>query len=438
MLGRHPRVLIVLFFTEMWERFGFYTLMAIYVLYMDKALGWSDASKSDFYKWFTFVVYIVPILGGLIGDGRLGHRNTVRLGAVMMTVGYVSLALSSREWLAPFYVGLALVATGTGLFKGNMSVLVGNLYPAASQLKDSAFNIFYMGINLGGLLGPIVATWISSRFGSYNLSFAAAAIGMLLSIAIFQWGRGHLAPVQAGGLSLANGGGDPVARSSRAEDRQRIATLVALFVISMFFWLGYFQNWLTFTLFAERSTATTLHLLPPIGGWDGSFTLRPEAYQIFNPAFILLLTPLLVAGFTRARTMGREPSSTWKICAGLIVAGVSLLIMVAAGLGGGDGDRNVMSPLWLISLYLLLTTGELLISPMGLSLVSKVAPQRMRGLMMGLWFGGTAAGGWLAGQLGRYYGDMPHHRYFLLIAALLFFGALLAFLVRRRLDRFGG
>jgi proton-dependent oligopeptide transporter, POT family len=432
MLKQHPRGLLVLFFTEMWERFGFYTMLAIYALYMQERLGWSDARKGQFYGGFLGVVYVVPILGGWLGDRVFGPRATVRLGAALLAVGYGALALSSPQALAAFYVGLVLVAFGTGLFKGNMSVLVGNLYPPTSQLKDSAFNIFYMGINLGGLLGPVVATWISSRFGSYNLSFAAAAIGMLLSIGIFEWGRALLAPEHAGGLSLVNGDAGVATDSSRAEDTQRIVTLAALFVISMFFWLGYWQNGLAFTLFAQRSTAASLEL------GAQRLWLRPESYQAINPAFILLLTPLLVAGFTRARRAGREPSSAWKILAGLSVSGLALLVMVAAGLAGGDGDRPVMSPLWLITLYLLMTTGEILISPMGLSLVSKVAPQRMRGLMMGLWFAGTALGGWLAGALGGYYSDMPHHRYFLLIAGSLFFGALLAFLARRRLDRFGG
>jgi proton-dependent oligopeptide transporter, POT family len=423
MLSKHPRGLIILFFTEMWERFGFYTLMAIYVLYMDERLGWSDARKGDFYGWFLFVVYFVPILGGLIGDGRLGHRNTVRLGAAMMAVGYVALAASSRESLTPFYLGLLLVAVGTGLFKGNMSVLVGNLYPAASQLKDTAFNIFYMGINLGGALGPLAATWIRSRFDSYNLSFAAAAGGMVLSVVIFHWGRRHLAPAEGGGLSLVAAREDPRPAIVHSEDRQRIVTLVALFVIAIFFWIGFYQNGFVLTLFAQRSTVAYS-------------LLRPETYQFFNPFFILALTPLLLGAFARVRALGREPSSASKICAGLGIAGLSLLVMVAAGLAGGDRDRSIMSPLWLISSYFLVSLGEILVSPMGLSLVSKVAPHRMRGLMMGLWFSATAVGSYGSGALGRFYGAMPHHEYFLLIAALLFLGALLAYLARRQLDRF--
>ena len=425
MLGQHPRGLIVLFFTEMWERFGFYTMMAIYVLYMDEKLGWGDARKAEFYGWFLGVVYFVPILGGWLGDRFLGQRATIRLGSVMMAVGYVALAVSSRGWIEPFYLGLILVAVGTGLFKVNISVVVGSLYPLGSPLKDAAFNIFYMGINLGGALGPLAATWVRSRFDSYNLSFAAAAGGMVLSMVIFHWGRRHLAPAAGGGLSLVPAPEDVHAASAHAEDRQRILTLIALFAIAIFFWIGFYQNGFVLTLFAQRSTVAYR-------------LLRPETYQAFDPVFILVLTPLLLAALSHMRKSGREPSSAAKIFAGLSIAGLSLVVMVAAGLAGGNRDQNVMSPLWLISSYFLISLGEILVSPMGLSLVSKVAPYRIRGLMMGVWFSATAVGSYGSGALGRFYGAMPHHQYFLLIAALLFFGALLAFLARKRLDRFAG
>jgi proton-dependent oligopeptide transporter, POT family len=425
MMDKHPRGLIVLFFTEMWERFGFYTLMAIYVLYMDERLGWSDSRKADFYGWFLAAVYFVPIAGGWLGDRLLGHRGTIRLGATMMALGYVALAVSSRESVAAFYVGLALVAVGTGLFKANISVLVGALYPTGSALKDAAFNIFYMGINLGGALGPLAATWIRSRFESYNLSFAVAAGGMALSMVIFHWGRAHLVPAEGGGLSLVASPEDVRPRFTRSEDLQRVGTLAALFAVAIFFWIGFYQNGFVLTLFAQRSTVA--HSL-----------LRPETYQAFDPVFILILTPLLLGAFSRMRASGGEPSSASKICTGLFISGVSLLVMVAAGLAGGDRDQRIMSPLWLIASYFLIALGEILVSPMGLSLVSKVAPHRMRGLMMGVWFSATAVGSYGSGAVGRLYAHMPHYQYFLLIAALLFFGAALAFLMRRRLDRFAG
>jgi proton-dependent oligopeptide transporter, POT family len=425
MLKNHPRGLLVLFFTEMWERFGFYTMMAIYVLYMDEKLGWDDARKGNFYGWFLGAVYFIPIAGGWLGDRVLGHRNAIRIGTVLMTAGYLALALSSRHEIASFYAGLILVAAGTGVFKANISVMVGNLYEDGSPLKDSGFNIFYMGINLGATLAPLAATLFHNIFDSYNISFAAAAVGMVFSMVIFQVGTKHLIPAPirppiAPPLALKN---NPAGSSS--EDRQRIATLVTLFSIVIFFWLAFYQNGFALTLFAQRSTRL----------YD---VLKPETYQFFGPFFILALTPLLVAAFGRMRERGKEPSSASKIFAGMFIAGLSLLIMVFAALTGGDLDHNIMSPLWLISSYFVVTVAEILVSPMGLSFVSKVAPRRISGLMMGCWFGATAVGSYGSGLLGRFYSTFSHHNYFLIIAALLFLSSFLVLMSLNRLNRFSG
>ena len=423
MLKNHPRGLMVLFFTEMWERFGFYIMMAIFYLYMEKNLGWDDDRKGSYYGLFLGMVYFVPILGGFLGDRILGQRNTIRLGAVLMMFGYVALAFSSLERIAFFYAGLVLVAVGTGLFKANISVLVGNLYAEGSKHKDAAFNIFYMGVNLGAALAPLAATLISVRYGSYNLSFAAAAVGMVISLIIFQVGTRHLIPAHAGGSSTAPSAVEQVMDASRAEDRQRITALFTLFIIAIFFWVAFYQNGSSLTLFAERSTLKL--------DW-----LKPETYQFFNPFFILVLTPMLVAAFGRLREKGLEPSSASKIFAGMAIMGFSVLIMVFASHAGGDRDQNLASPMWLISSYFAVTVSEILVSPMGLSYVSKVAPARMRGLMMGCWFGSTAIGSYGSGLLGKYYGQFQHHDFFLLIAALPFVSALLVLPFLKRLNRF--
>ncbi|MCL5281008.1 MAG: peptide MFS transporter, partial [Planctomycetes bacterium] len=418
MLKNHPRGLMVLFFTEMWERFGFYIMMAIFYLYMDKSLGWNDERKGSLYGAFLGMVYFIPILGGFLGDRVLGQRHTIRLGAVLMMFGYAALTFSSLQRLALFYVGLLLVAVGTGLFKANISVLVGNLYEEGSQFKDAAFNIFYMGVNLGAALAPLAATFISVRYGSYNLSFAAAAVGMAISLFVFQIGRRHLVPAHAGGLKATASAGQSVAVGSRAEDWQRIASLFTLFLIAIFFWVAFYQNGSSLTLFAERSTAPYSLTIPlpsflvsafGLRSSALSFSLKPETYQVFNPLFILLLTPVLVAIFARMRKKGLEPSSASKIFAGMAVMGFSVLIMVFAARAGGDLDQNIMSPWWLISSYFAVTVSELLVSPMGLSYVSKVAPARMRGLMMGCWFGSTAVGSYGSGLLAKYYGEFSHH-----------------------------
>jgi POT family proton-dependent oligopeptide transporter len=445
MLKNHPRGLMVLFFTEMWERFGFYIMMAILYLYMDKTLGWTDERKGDYYGAFVGLVYFIPILGGFLGDRVLGQRHTIRVGAVLMTIGYIALALSSLERLVFFYLGLLLVAVGTGLFKANISVLVGALYEEGSRLKDAAFNIFYMGVNLGAALAPLAATYISLRYESYNLSFAVAAVGMVVSMIIFQMGRKSLLPVHTSTPTMTPSAGPQAGVDSRAEDRQRITSLLILFAIAIFFWVAFYQNGSSLTLFAERSTArysltlpvpaflaTALRLQSP----SVSLTLNPETYQVFNPLFILLLTPVLVATFARLREKGLEPSSAAKICTGMVIMGLSVLIMVLASRAGGNRDQNIMSPWWLISTYFVVTISEILVSPMGLSFVSKVAPARMRGLMMGGWFAATAIGGYGSGLLGKYYSQVPHHSFFLIIAAMPFCSALLVLPFLKRLNKF--
>ncbi len=455
MLKNHPRGLMVLFFTEMWERFGFYTLMAILYLYMEKSLGWDDQRKGDCYGLFLGMVYFIPILGGFLGDRVLGQRHTIRLGAVLMAFGYAVLTFSSLQRIALFYLGLLLVAVGTGLFKANISVLVGNLYGEGSKFKDAAFNIFYMGVNLGATLAPLAATlignhyegllkWLRAReglapladalvnnhIGGYNLAFAAAGIGMIISMIVFQVGRRSVVPAHVGGSRASDAA--PVARGrevgdtttgSRAEDWQRIISLFTLFLIAIFFWVAFYQNGSSLTLFAERSTVKL--------NW-----LKPETYQFFNPFFILVLTPILVAAFSRMREQGREPSSASKIFAGMAIMGFSVLIMVFASRYGGDRDDNTMSPLWLISSYFAVTVSEILVSPMGLSYVSKVAPARMRGLMMGCWFGATAIGSYGSGLLGKYYGQFSHQNFFLIIAVLPLCSALLVLPFLKRLNRF--
>lgn len=425
MFKNHPRGLMVLFFTEMWERFGFYIMMAIFVLYMDEKLGWDDVRKGNFYGGFLGIVYFIPILGGWLGDRVLGHRNTIKVGATVMVVGYAALAFSSKSQLLLFYAGLILVATGTGVFKANISTLVGALYAEGSPLKDAAFNIFYMGVNVGATMAPLAATMIHNRFDSYNLSFGAASVGMIFSILIFQAGRKYLVPVQSLASTVQHE--QPVGSStpSSSEDWQRILTLFTLFSIVIFFWIVFYQNGFALTLFAQRSTVV-------------SAILKPETYQFFDPFFILVLTPPLVWLFARMREKSKEPSCAMKILAGMFISGLSMLIMVFASLSGGNRDINIMSPLWLISSYFVITVAEILVSPMGLSFVSKVAPLRMRGLMMGCWFSATAIGSYGSGLLGKFYGRMAHHEFFLLIAVLLFFSSLLVLLSIRRLNRFGG
>jgi proton-dependent oligopeptide transporter, POT family len=442
MLKKHPRALAFIFFTEMWERVGFYTLMAILVLYMDKVLGWSDARKGDYYGLFLALCYFVPLLGGWLGDKIIGQIRTVRAGAFLMALGYVGLAVSGPGRVAAFYLGLLLIGIGTGIFKVNMAVLVGNLYADKVQLKDAGFNIFYMGVNLGAMVAPLVATLNNAVFHSYNLSFWVAAVGMVFALIIFRAGEPHLRPFDCklgtGGAAVAPRSSDatvpadaasPVASAAacpaldKREERQRIATLVGLFLIVIFFWVAFYQNFFGLTLFAERSTVVLK--------W-----LRPETYQFFEPFFILVLTPLLLALFSRLGRSSREPSTPVKILLGMLIMSLAMMVMVWASLVGGNRDQNIMSPAWLIGTYFLVTLAEILISPMGQSFVSKVAPPRIAGLMMGGWFAATAAGSYGSGLLGKSYSGLAHHQYFLFLAALMVLAAALVAIFMKKLKRF--
>jgi POT family proton-dependent oligopeptide transporter len=432
MLKKHPRALAFIFFTEMWERVGFYTLMAILVLYMDKVLGWSDGRKGDTYGLFLGLCYFVPLLGGWLGDKVIGQIRTVRAGAFLMALGYVGLAVSGPGRVTTFYVGLLLIALGTGIFKVNMAVLVGNLYADKAHLKDAGYNIFYMGVNLGAMVAPLVATVNNAVFHSYTLSFWVAAVGMVFALIIFRAGEPQLRPMDSrqgtGGRapkeaadSAAPAGSLPGA--DKREERQRIATLVILFLIVIFFWVAFYQNSFGLTLFAERSTIVL--------SW-----LRPETYQFFEPFFILALTPLLLALFSRLSLKGKEPSTPVKILLGMLIMSLAMIVMVFASLAGGNGDRNIMSPSWLIGTYFIVTLAEILISPMGQSFVSKVAPPRIAGLMMGGWFAATAAGSYGSGMLGKFYSRLPHDQFFLFLAVLMAMAAVLVAVSLKKLNRF--
>jgi proton-dependent oligopeptide transporter, POT family len=425
MLKQHPKGLIFIFFTEMWERVGFYTLMAILVLYMDKVLAWPDSKKGDVYGLFLALCYFIPLLGGWLGDRFLGRRNTVRIGAVMMALGYVGLALSTAAQVKTFYAGLFLIGVGTGIFKVNMAVLVGNLYADKPHQKDAAFNIFYMGVNLGAMVAPLIATYVSIVYQSYTLSFWVCAAGLIFALVVFQAGNRHIRPADYRDTpGRGRGSRSATIRPAAAGDeRARIVTLIILFLSVIFFWVAYYQNAFALTLFAERSTRP--------------FTwLRPETYQFFDPAFILLLTPVLLALFGRLNRQRKEPSTPVKIFLGMLIMSVSMLLMVAASLRGGNADDASMSPSWLIATYFIITVAEILISPMGQSFVSKVAPPRLAGLMMGGWFAATAAGSYGSGFLGKFYGQFAHHQYFLLLTGLLGISAVFVLVFLNKLRRF--
>ncbi|MHB2152983.1 peptide MFS transporter [Calditrichota bacterium GD2] len=421
MFKNHPKGLMTLFFTEMWERFGFYTMLAVFTLYMDEVFGWSDAYKGQVYGIYLAFVYFTPIAGGWIADRFLGYRTTIKIGAIVLAIGYALLALSNVDRVWIFFVALGVIIIGNGLFKANISVLVGNLYPLGSPNKDAGYNIFYMGINLGAFLAPLAATALHKIFGTYQSAFAAAAVGMLLSFIVFEiWKSNYMYADHASAENKA----DETTREEKVDpaiEKERIFALLTIFAIVIFFWMSFHQNGFALTLFAQRSIVRS--------EW-----LRPETYATFNPLFILILTPVIVAFWGWLNKKGKEPSTPAKIGWGMFISAMAMVIMVIASAMGGDADANNMSPWWLISTYFVITIGELCLSPMGLSFVSKVAPQRMRGLMMGGWFGATAIGNYLSGFIGGFYNTLTHTQFFAILTVLLLLSALMVKIFLNRLE----
>ena len=421
MLKNHPKGLMTLFFTEMWERFGFYTMLAVFTLYMDETLGWTDAHKGQVYGLYLGFVYFTPIAGGWIADKYLGYRKSILLGALIMGIGYVLLSFSGPNAVALFYIALIVMILGNGLFKANISVLVGNLYEPGSPYKDVGYNIFYMGINLGAFVAPLAATFLHDYFGTYNSAFAAAGVGMGLSILVFEiWKRNYIHADNKHEAGQENQKVQEDTNISKEQEKERIVALGIIFSIVIFFWMSFHQNGFALTLFAQRSTV--------LSDW-----LKPETYATFNPLFILILTPVIVPFFNWLRKRGKEPSSPAKIGIGMFISGLAMVIMIVASSMGGNADANNMSPNWLISSYFVVTIGELFLSPMGLSFVSKVAPARMRGLMMGGWFGATAIGNYLSGFIGGFYNTLSHTMFFTILTVLLFLSAVMVRIVLKKL-----
>ncbi|RLD16614.1 hypothetical protein DRI50_01415 [candidate division KSB1 bacterium] len=421
MFKNHPKGLMTLFFTEMWERFGFYTMLAVFVLYMDEVFGWSDAYKGQVYGLYLAFVYFTPIVGGWIADRFLGYRMTIKLGAIILGIGYLLLSFSNPERIWLFFLALVVLVLGNGLFKANISVLVGNLYPLGSPLKDPGYNIFYMGINLGAFIAPLTATALHNYFGTYQSAFAAAAVGMFLSLIVFEVWKGNYMKADHASTAAKSDESVKEERVSPEQEKERIYALLTIFAIVIFFWMSFHQNGFALTLFAKRSVIKL--------AW-----LKPETYATFNPMFILILTPFVVSLWNYLHKKGKEPSTPAKIGLGMFISALAMMVMVVASVMGGNDDANNMSPMWLISTYFIITFGELCLSPMGLSFVSKVAPQRMRGLMMGGWFGATAIGNYLSGFIGGFYNKLTHAEFFGILTVLLLLSALMVKLLLPKLE----
>lgn len=535
--GKHPKGLMVLFFTEMWERFGYYLMVGILLLYLTDSTtggkGLTRAMGADVVGTFIALVYLTPFIGGLIADRYLGYLKSIFLGGLLMSAGYLGLALPGDTAM---YISLGCIIIGNGFFKPNISTLLGNMYntPERRPLKDNAYNIFYMGINIGALVCNFVAAILRNKF-DWRYAFAAAGIGLLLGLIWLALNVKHVKeydvrkPMEKGDMPLPRILGSvflPMAifgalgwllpgnimgsdsndafifaclpviyfyvnlwRKGSAEDKKGIGALLFIFTVSIIFWTIYNQNSTGLTIWAETHTSRVIpkaieqpadaiymvqtaetsprevpvvdeYLRPqldekgeiimgqgpdpyfnnvPKDEWpaDGSAKLaNTELFQSINPAFIVFLTPLVIAFFAWRARKKKPVSTASKFAWALIIAGLSALMMVFAVMSVPSIYTHKAAAFWLFLTYGIFTVSEICLSPIGLSFVSKLAPPRLTSLMMGGWFLSTSLGGKVAGVMASFWDKIPDKKIFfgiITIAAIL--GGLLIFSKIKSLDQ---
>ncbi len=430
----HPKGLYVLFFAEMWERFSYYGMRALLVLYMTKALQYADDFAQGTYGAYIGFVYATPIIGGALADRVLGARKAIILGGILMSFGHFIMAIEDPIF---FYGAMSLIIAGNGFFKPNISTLVGSLYEKNDLRRDGAFTIFYMGINLGAWAAPLACGYLGEhKDWGWHWGFGLAGVGMVFGLSVFLWGQRYLGNAGLPPNPKAPGQSLGVARSktitiyfciaaflpiaaillkhpnlvemsvyilgpvvllyvffeamrSPAEERGRIFVLTILIFFSVTFWACFEQAGSSFTLFADR------HMDRRIFGWE----IPTSWLQSVNPMFILILAIPFSYLWTRLGRANRDPSASFKFSLGLIQLGAGFIAMVIAAKEAANGSMT--SLWWQILAYFLHTTGELCLSPVGLSTVTRMAPVRLVGLMMGLWFLSNAFAGVLSGVIAR-------------------------------------
>ncbi len=540
MWKKHPKALPFLFFSEMWERFGYYLMIGIFTLYLkDSADGFNmdEKESASLYGTFIALVFFTPFLGGLIADRYLGYRKAIIFGGLLMAVGYCTMGIHNISML---YISMALVIVGNGFFKPNISTLLGNVYstPEHMHQKDEGYNIFYMGINIGAFICNFFGAALYTTIG-WGAAFAAAGVGMLIGVIVFIIGTKHYAdydvrkPMQKGDLSITNimllvilpsiifgvigwfmkGTSGFIFDSnstdafifacvpilvfytallirSNKEERPAMAAMLSIFAVVILFWAIFKQNGSALNTWASRYTdrevskttgdilfslkqtdkpVNTTYKMDSVVKMDNQFrkikidgkevkeinyplyfknvalqkkpadgavvkAWLPSLSQSINPFWVIALTPLVVAFFTFLRRKNKEPSTPTKIAFGLLISALSVLVMVAAVKAGGNGAEKV-SLWWLIGSYGVVTIGELFLSPMGLSLVSKLSPVRNTSLMMGGWFLSTSIGNKLSGILASKWDEYDDKaNYFWLNFTLLFAAAIFLFVLLKWLN----
>ena len=513
MFKNQPKGLFALALANTGERFGYYTMLAILALLMQAKFGWDEAAAGQVYAIFLAGVYFMPLVGGILAD-KIGYGKCVLTGFAVMFIGYLALAIPTDSGLTgkiAMLGGLALVAVGTGLFKGNLQVLVGNLYddPQYASKRDSAFSLFYMAIYIGAMFAPAVAKWMTNWYlsgkgfvydaacqepaylealsGAYGLCFAVACVSLIFSVAIYLGCRKWFAHADVNTKQKAdNGSSAPVQELTPKQTKDRIVALLLVFAVVIFFWMAFHQNGSALTFFAKNytnlevggvsriwfnigslaliaaavyalfsvfqsnsvkgkgiSAAVTALLL---GGAYALYSFMPDPihaqpsdFQQFNPFFVVALTPFSMAIFGALANKGKEPSAPKKIALGMLVAALGFVIITLASFGltspkDLQGTQSILSPYWLIRTYLTLTFAELLLSPMGISFVSKVAPPKYKGMMMGCWFAATAIGNYLSSIPSLLWNKIPLMANWGILIALCLISAIVMFSIMKKIE----
>jgi proton-dependent oligopeptide transporter, POT family len=421
--GGHPRVLMVLFFTEMWERFSYYGMRALLVLYLiaevsKGGLGWSSLEAGNLYGIYTGLVYVTPLIGGFIADRYLGNRACVFIGGILMALGHGSLAIEAMPF---FYTGLGLLIIGNGFFKPNMSSMVGQLYPKGSPLIDSAYTIFYMGINMGAFLGTLVCGYLGEKLG-WHYGFGAAGVGMCLGLIQFYFGKHKL-----GNIGLKPAKKDSLDKTPEIpltpEEKDRLKVIGVLSFFSILFWIAFEQAGSSMNIYAFKYTDRSLGFI--------DFTIPASWFQAVNPLFIFILAPLFAWAWTKLAVINRNPGGSIKFAIGFVFLGMGFasLVVGASSIpkGATEGSAHL---LWLVMAYIFHTMGELCISPVGLSFVSKLSPLKLVGSMFGIWMLASAIGNYISGALSGLIDKISQEAslslFFAIFVGIALVGALLA------------
>ena len=506
MFENQPKGLFALALANTGERFGYYTMLAVFVLFLQENFGMTADAAGDVYATFLAFVYFLPFIGGILAD-KFGYGKMVKIGIVTMFFGYLLMAWplgTDAPAKYAMYGALALISVGTGLFKGNLQVMVGNLYddPKYAHKRDAAFSLFYMAINLGSLFAPSAASamknyaleagWVTTTGEAYHFAFAVACVSLIFSIMVYMFTRKTFKHVENGAPKAQTSSNAAAVEEDAADTKSRIVALCLVFAVVIFFWMAFHQNGLTLTFFAKEFTTQSatagfqsmlfnvwnlvLIIIGVYAGFSifqskttkaktlsavavvavigvlvyqylnaGERSISAEMFQQFNPFYVVALTPVSMALFGWLASKGKEPSAPRKIALGMLVAGLGFAVIAAGSLGlltpneqtaavaAGQSVATV-SPNWLINTYLVLTFAELLLSPMGISFVSKVAPAKYKGMMMGGWFVATAAGNYLTKVGSSFWGDLPLWGVWSIFIACCLLSAVFMFAVMKKLE----